>query len=238
MSVTTDSTLNYPINIQPLTVIDWGLMDYELALQKQMELVETVSKNNLPGYIVFCTHPPVVTLGRKTEPNDVFAWKGPTVEVSRGGRATYHGPSQLVIYPIVNLNYVYNPTATSTCSDEQIQRAYHDINKYLRNLEKAILRTLKTFAISAETKSYPDTGIWVQDKKIASLGVAVKNWVTYHGAAINILNDPNAFQGMNPCGLSNDVMTNLENLLPNHSTSDFLYNHFKTAFLNHIHWIG
>jgi lipoate-protein ligase B len=87
-----------------MVVQDWGLIDYQEALNKQLELVEVLSQEqNHPGFLIFCTHPHVVTTGRQTKPEDIFAWKGPVVDVSRGGRATYHGPSQLVIYPIINL---------------------------------------------------------------------------------------------------------------------------------------
>lgn len=182
----------------PLEILDWGLIDYSQALQQQMELVEQVAIEDKNGYVIFCSHTPVVTLGRKTEPGDVFAWQGPVVEVSRGGRATYHGPSQLVIYPIINLGKT------------QAHRPYHDINQYLRNLEELVIQSLKVIGITAHRKIYPDTGVWVGSKKIASLGVAVKNWVTYHGAAVNVTSDPMAFQGMNPCGFSSSIMTSIE----------------------------
>ncbi len=182
----------------PFEILDWGLIDYTQALQQQMELVEKVAIEDKNGFVIFCSHPPIVTLGRKTEPGDVFAWQGPVVEVSRGGRATYHGPSQLVIYPIINLGKA------------QAHRPYHDINQYLRNLEELLIQSLKEIGITAHRKIYPDTGVWVGSKKIASLGVAVKNWVTYHGAAINVTSDPMAFQGMNPCGFSGSIMTTIE----------------------------
>ena len=80
-----------------MEIQDWGLIDYFESNKRQLELVERVSTENLPGVIVFCTHPEIVTLGRSTEDGDVFSWDGPVAEISRGGRATYHGPSQLVI---------------------------------------------------------------------------------------------------------------------------------------------
>ena len=191
---------------------DWGLIDYELALQKQLERVETVSQDqNHPGFLIFCTHPAVVTTGRQTKPEDVFAWKGPIVEVSRGGRATYHGPSQLVVYPILNLK------------KERHGRGPQEVRGYLREFEKAIVLTLKDFGIEAVGKTSQkipgeqvetdETGVWIKNLKIASLGIAVKKWISYHGAAINIKNDPTAFVGMNPCGFNSEVMTSLEQQL-------------------------
>ena len=182
---------------------DWGLIDYEQALQKQVDLVEAVSQDpSHPGFLIFCTHPAVVTTGRQTKPEDIFAWQGPVVEVSRGGRATYHGPSQLVVYPILNLKFARH------------SRGPQEVRGYLRALEQAIVETLKEFGISAAGKAEAEeTGVWVFDKKIASLGIAVKKWISYHGAAINLTFDPQAFAGMNPCGFKSDVMTSAEQQL-------------------------
>jgi len=188
---------------------DWGLIDYKTALNKQLALVEKVAEKksqnanhhaNHPGFLIFCTHPHIVTLGRQTQPTDVFAWAGESVEISRGGRATYHGPSQLVIYPILNLKKA------------RAGRGPQEIRGYLRALELTIIETLKEYSVNAKAES-ADTGVWVGSKKIASLGIAVKKWVTYHGAAINLDNDPLAFQGLNPCGFKSSTMICLETLL-------------------------
>lgn len=193
-----------------MQTLDWGLIDYEEALAKQLELVEKVASQNLRGILVFCTHPAVVTLGRATQPGDVFAWPGPIKEISRGGRATYHGPSQLVVYPILNLNH------------STTQLPAKDIGAYLRSFEQGIVSTLAEFGVEAQGRSLQkkseeqppedETGVWVGRKKVASLGIAVKKWVSYHGAAINLSEDPEAFVGMNPCGFSPNVMTSLEAL--------------------------
>lgn len=188
---------------------DWGLIKYEDALKKQLEYVETVFQSeNHPGFLIFCSHPEVVTTGRQTLPDDLFAWTGPVVEVSRGGRATYHGPSQIVVYPIINIK---NPRKN---------RGAQEVRGFLRDLEKSIVITLKKFLVVSHGKtsekteqSLEDTGVWVNDKKIASCGIAVKKWITFHGAAINFFDDPTAFYGINPCGYKTDVMTNLEKLL-------------------------
>lgn len=190
---------------------DWGPINYEKALEIQEQLVEKVAAEKLSGVLVFCTHPPIVTLGRKTEAGDVFAWKGPIKEISRGGRATYHGPSQLVIYPIINLDL-------STTN-----RPQRDIGWYLRTLENAIIDALKAEGITAIGKSLQkksqtdsgaeETGVWVGNQKIASLGIGVRKWVTFHGAALNVDEDPQAFQGMKPCGFSTETMVSMEKLL-------------------------
>lgn len=198
-----------------MEIQDWGLIDYFEAQKKQLELVERIHIENRPGIIVFCTHPEIVTLGRSTEPGDVFSWDGPVAEISRGGRATYHGPSQLVIYPLINLKHSDRPVS------EQ-----HNVTGHLRKLENAIIEWLHSLHVHAEGKtldlgnrrpqtdyrgnSVEETGVWVNGKKIASLGIAVKKWITYHGAAINLYADENAFRGMYPCGFSQSVMTNVE----------------------------
>jgi lipoyl(octanoyl) transferase len=196
---------------------DWGLMDYQQALNKQLEYVEKVAAaaDNVfghPGFLIFCTHPPVVTLGRQTQPEDLFAWKGPVIEISRGGRATYHGPSQVVVYPILNLK------------QPRTGRGPQEVRGYLRALEQAIVDTLKDFgvvdAIGKTPQKIPgqavetdETGVWIGPQKIASLGIAVKKWVTFHGAAINFSYDPEAFVGMNPCGFKTSTMLSLEQKL-------------------------
>jgi len=207
-------------------IVDLGLVDYNKALNKQLEILNEVHEKNLKGKIIFCSHPHTVTLGRKTKNSDVFGFSGQIIEVSRGGRATYHGPSQLVVYPIINLNFASENRPTK------------DIGKFLRLLEQAVVNTLIHFDVKAEGKfdkeksvstttnstsaivdtiksdpSLEDTGVWVGKQKIASIGIAVKKWITYHGVAINLDNDPQAFQGLNPCGYKSSIMTNLEKLI-------------------------
>ncbi len=179
-----------------MEIINLGEKDYKEALDIQMQYVEELmsdpSKNEK---LIICSHPPVVTLGRKTQKEDIGLWSGKVYEISRGGRATYHGPGQVVIYPIINL-----------------EKRNNDIYKYVRHLEDAMVLALKDYSI--DSKGDPDsTGVWVENKKIASIGIAIKRWVTYHGLAINLYNDPLAFSGINPCGMSQDTMISLESIL-------------------------
>ncbi len=186
-----------------LTFEHWGLIDYDQALDRQLDLLHKIADGTSPDTLIFCTHPPVVTLGRKTQQGDVFAWDGPIKDISRGGRATYHGPSQLLVYPLINLD-----------RNDLKHRAQRDVHAFLRKIENAIVLTLKEFNISAVGKNNEDeTGVWVESQKIASLGIGVKRWVTYHGAAINLDQDEKAFYGMKPCGFANSIMTNAEHLL-------------------------
>jgi lipoyl(octanoyl) transferase len=190
---------------------DWGTIEYAESLAKQEMLLESTAQSQTSGTLVFCTHPPIVTLGRKTQPGDVFGWQGPTMEISRGGRATYHGPSQLVVYPIYNLDF------------PRPGKPNRDIAWYLRSLEDAIVETLAEYGVKAQGKSLQkkssddkgedETGVWVENRKIASLGIGVRKWICFHGAAINLDRDPNAFLGMKPCGFNKETMVSLEEIL-------------------------
>lgn len=196
--------------VLPLPMMDLGLIEYERGLDYQTRLLDQVAHLQSRGMVLFCSHPAIVTLGRKSEPSDYAGWKGQVIEVSRGGRATYHGPNQLVIYPLMNLQLA-GP-----------KRPAKDIAIYLRGLEHVIIDALGKIGIQAQSRpesrdSFDPTanftGVWVGNRKIASIGIAVRKWVTYHGAAINVTNDPTAFQGMRPCGFSPSIMTSVEEQL-------------------------
>ncbi len=208
--------------------VDWGLIDYQKALSQQIALAEKTAEESLPGTIVFCSHPEIVTLGSKTRSDDVISWDGPQIQISRGGRATYHGPSQLVIYPIINLNL---PSPT---------RPAKDIHIFLRQFESAIIETLKDYDIKAlgkslqkknsEAEGQDETGVWFQDQKLASLGIQVKRWVSLHGAAINLEHDSQAFRGIKPCGFEPERMISVEKIL----NKKLNRNEFKAQLLQRL----
>jgi lipoate-protein ligase B len=178
-----------------MKVINLGLIDYKKALDIQLKTLDSVIKGEQEDCLIICHHPSVVTLGRKSTQNDLIGWDGLVYEISRGGKATYHGPGQVVVYPVINL-----------------EKRDNDIYKFLRGLEQAMVNTLTDFGI-IDSKGDPDsTGVWINDRKIASIGIAIKRWVTYHGLAINIFHDDKAFKGINPCGLNVNVMTSLEEI--------------------------
>jgi len=189
----------------PLSVQDWGLIDYASALRRQLDLVDLVSREHARETLIFCSHPPVVTLGRATQPGDVFGWPGETVEINRGGRATYHGPSQVVVYPILDLNL-----------------RGRDLHKYMRHLEEATVAALAEFGVHAtgrtsqvneDGSASEATGVWFGARKLASIGIGVRKWVTFHGLALNVNFDPKAFIGMKPCGFSTETMISMEEVL-------------------------
>lgn len=204
---------------------NWGRVDYGAALEKQEQLVEAVYQGLRPPTVVFCSHPPVVTKGRATLPDDITDWQGSIIEINRGGRATYHGPSQIIVYPIIPLNQA------------SAQRRARDIGSYLRQFEMAIVDVLRDIGIQAQGKSYQakenaetvkeETGVWVGGKKVASLGVSVRHWISFHGAAINVEFDPAAFVGLLPCGFQSSVMVSLEELLGAPPDRDFLLERLK-----------
>ncbi|MCP4915250.1 MAG: lipoyl(octanoyl) transferase LipB [Oligoflexia bacterium] len=177
-----------------------GKMSYEQAYQVQLDTVAKVINGESEDTLIICSHDPVVTLGKKSSEADICGWNGETVSIERGGKATYHGPGQVVIYPIINL-----------------KNKGQNIAGFLQAMEDAMVEVLKEYGIEGAgnpNRGEPDyTGVWVGQKKIASIGVAVKRWVTYHGLAFNLEEDPMAFQGINPCGFSTDTMTSLQKVL-------------------------
>jgi len=173
-------------------LLDFGRMEYGKALGLQKELAAMRAKGEIPDALILVEHDHVITLGRKTtqvnfKPQDI-----PVFEVERGGDATYHGPGQLVGYPIVLL-------------------ADHDVRRHVRNMEEAIIRTAGAFGVEGERlEGHP--GIWVGGKKLASIGVAVTEWVTYHGFALNVNTDLSYFEHIRPCGLDPSAMTSMQKI--------------------------
>ena len=151
---------------------NWNLIDYETALERQMSYASGVFEKRRPSTVIFCSHPPIVTLGRKTKAADVGTWAGQQLHVNRGGSATYHGPSQIVGYPILDLKLL-------GC----------DLHSHLRSIETAVVNALLRIGIAARGRQHENaeaTGVWVGDRKIASIGIGVRNWVSLHGFALNV----------------------------------------------------
>ena len=172
-----------------LDVLRLGMVPYEEAHERQRELLERRLAGEIPDTLVLCEHQEVVTLGRGTPPEAVEGLELPVIEVERGGEATYHGPGQLVVYPILAL------------PEER-----RDLHRYLRDLEEVVIRCLGEVGIVG-TRRPGLTGVWVDEQKICSVGVAVRRWVTWHGFALNVHTDLEAFRGFRPCGLDSEVMT-------------------------------
>lgn len=207
------------------SVLYWGLIDYQECEAKQLALLEDIHQSQSPGHLVLCSHPEVVTLGKASQSSeDLIDWTGPVYEVNRGGRATYHGPEQIVIYCLVNLKFPGK------------DRKMKDIPDLLRGIEKSCVTVLNEHGINAEGKTNShsdlnDTGVWVAGQKIMSLGIAVRHWISYHGLALNYGSNPKAFSGIRPCGFSRAEMTCLENLLDPLPAKDFI----ATQLLRSLH---
>lgn len=177
--------------------VDLGRAPYDTVWALQRHLVERRIAGLVPDVLLVLEHEPAVTLGRKVRPGQTREGLAgvPTFEVERGGDLTYHGPGQLVVYPILAL-----------------PEPRRDVVRYLRDLEEGILRTLRHFGLDGARRDGL-TGAWVGERKVASLGVAVRQWVTYHGLSLNVTAEPeHAFTRLSPCGLPGAVMSSMESL--------------------------
>ncbi|MGE0867305.1 MAG: lipoyl(octanoyl) transferase LipB [Kofleriaceae bacterium] len=183
------------------TVVDLGTISYRDAWAKQLELVEQRQRGDAGDTLLLVEHPHVFTLGRRREAESNVLSPGDVevIGIERGGDVTYHGPGQIVAYPIVLLD-----------GDER------DLHKYLRNLEQAVIDTCATFGIIADRES-GKTGVWTgpEDarRKLCSMGIACRKWVTFHGLALNVTTDLAYFYRINPCGFDSAVMTSMANEL-------------------------
>jgi lipoate-protein ligase B len=175
-------------------LIDLGTREFGEVWTRQRELVGARQRDEIPDTLVFVEHPHVITAGRRAHAENLLAVaETPLFEIERGGDVTYHGPGQLVGYPIFLL-----------------RDGERDLHRYLRNLEEALIRALARWQLPAGRK--PDwTGVWTADqaRKLASIGIAVKRWVTMHGFALNVSTDLARFAAINPCGLDATVMASM-----------------------------
>ena len=186
-------------------LVDLGTVEYREAWDLQRAVAAAVAGGTLPDTVLLLEHPPTVTLGRRTEPGELHLPAGAdvaVVEVDRGGKSTYHGPGQLVCYPILDL-----------------ARHGQDVRRYCRDLEEALIRTLAAFGL-AGTRIEGLTGVWLErsavpggggpPRKIASIGIHLTRWVSTHGYALNVDLDPAPFTDwITACGLENAAFTSM-----------------------------
>ncbi|SRR5581483_1219362 len=193
---------------------DLGRLDYLAGVSVQEQLVARKQHEPLPDILLFVEHPHVYTLGRGGKEANVLAPHGvPVVRASRGGDVTYHGPGQLVVYPIIDLR----------------SKLRKDVHRYVRNLELSAMRTLEDFGLPSMRRP-PFTGIWIGDKKIAAIGVAVKRAITYHGLALNVNTDLEYFKGIIPCGLTWADVTSMAKELGKEQSAERV----REVFLRHF----
>src|SRR5574341_206026 len=179
-----------------------GLIDYQNAIKLQLSLIEKRMKEEIEDVLLLLQHPPTFTMGRsgKTEHilSNIEELKKRGIhfeEISRGGDVTYHGPGQLIGYPILDLN-----------------KFKRDIHQYLRNIEEMLILTLGDFNIKAR-RIEGLTGVWVNEEKVASIGVGIKRWITYHGFALNVNTELSYFDMIIPCGIPGAKMTSMKKIV-------------------------
>ena len=176
-----------------LRILDVGRMEYGECLALQHRLRDARIRGEGEDILIVVEHPPVATLGRRGEPGDVFDPDLPVFAVERGGKATYHGLGQLVLYPIVHLG-----------------EGNRDVRAWVQCLEGLVVRLLAEFGVAAHIRpEHP--GVWTvaTDRKVASIGIAVQHWVSFHGIALNVGIDLREFGRIDPCGLGSSVMTSM-----------------------------
>jgi len=204
-------------------ILDLGLMDYKKAWDLQRHLWSKRVEGELPDLSLLLEHPHVITLGRRGNRSHLIAsqevleeMKIPIFHVERGGDVTYHGPGQMVVYPILDLKeYGYR------------------IVRYIDELEEVVLQALRDFGIKGRRDPL-NRGVWVNEDKIASVGVAIKRWVTLHGFSLNYETDLKYFDLINPCGLEGKRMTSMTKILGRKVSKELLAQkisfHFKEIF--------
>jgi lipoate-protein ligase B len=194
-------------------LLDLGLREYVYVWDLQRKLVDLRAAKVIPDTLILVQHPHVFTVG-KAVPGDSLTQIGgvPVFRIERGGQWTYHGLGQLVGYPILDLDV-----------------RQRDIHGFLRKLEETMIRALAEFNITAE-RHQGQTGVWVQEKKIASIGAAIRNWTTFHGFALNINTDLSYFELIEPCGMPSSTMTSMKALLGREMDFDAVKNEITKNF--------
>ena len=197
---------------------DLGRLDFLAALSRQEQLIELKQRQAVADILLFVEHPHVYTIGRSGDLNNVLAAQDvPLHRASRGGDVTYHGPGQLVVYPIIGLR----------------SKLRKDVHRYVKNLEMTAIETLKNFGLEARRRP-PYTGIWIDNRKIAAMGIAVRRGITFHGLALNVNTDLSYFDRIIPCGLSWADVTSMAKELGKdpsvHNVRESFLRHFAELF--------
>lgn len=208
-----------------MIVQDWGTIEFYDAWRRQRELADAVLRLDQPDTLVFCEHPPVITLGRTTQDGSVLtsrellAQQGvDVIEINRGGEATVHNPGQLVGYPIFNLN-----------------RSRLDLHWFLRLLEQAVIDALAEHTVQAQ-RVEGLTGVWIgESRKICAIGLHCSRWVTSHGFALNVSNHLDLFEAIVPCGIRERGVTSLASELETPPTMQELKDSITRAMRARLH---
>ena len=180
-----------------MRVIDLGRVTYEDAVEQMKAVLDQRINGAVPDTLLICEHEPVYTVGRTRGAADNILNPAsiPIVSVSRGGDVTFHGPGQLVGYPIF-----------------QLPEHRHDLHGFMRGLEEMMIRTLGRLGVTAG-RDPRNTGVWVNGQKIMAIGISARRWVTWHGFALNLTVDLDHYQRINPCGMNSELVTRLSDQL-------------------------
>ncbi len=170
-------------------VRDLGRRGFEETYRLQQDLLQARLREEVGDLLLLVEHDAVVTRGRRSAEGDTAGVPFPVVTIERGGEATFHGPGQLVAYPIFKM-----------------VEGQRDLHAYLRWLEGIVIRSLAAVGVEGRREE-GFTGVWIGPQKVCSIGVAVRGWVTWHGLAVNVTTDLDAYRSFSPCGLRGDVMT-------------------------------
>jgi lipoyl(octanoyl) transferase len=180
-----------------------GLTPYSKAHALQQELVERRKRDEIPDHLLLLEHPHVITLGRAANRANILIDDAMRMQcgvelfdTGRGGDVTYHGPGQLVGYPIIKLS-----------------PGRQDVRRYVKDLQEVLVRTAHDFGIDAEARSGDYVGVWVRDEKLAAIGIRISRWVTMHGFAFNVTTNLDYFNLIVPCGIRGRGVTSLSKLL-------------------------
>ena len=193
-------------------VKDLGLCDYDKALLSQKNTRNELIKNSGQNTLFLLEHNHTYTLGKNGNPNNILNQNYKLFQTDRGGDVTYHGPGQLVGYPIIDLKTMGL-----------------GIRSYVSNIEKVLIHVLNDYSINASIKPGL-TGVWIEDRKIASIGIRVSRWITTHGFALNVNTDMNYFSNIISCGIENVSMTSIEKELG----KKISMNDIKQSTINHF----
>ena len=214
-----DNNFIHSLKKNHLNFIYLGKQDYQVAWDLQKQIHELNKENKIPDIVLFLEHNDVYTFGKNADKNFLLN-KHPEVDVvetDRGGQITYHGPGQLVGYPIINLNHYKK-----------------SVSWFMRSLERVIIDTLKHYNIKSSIKDGMP-GVWVGDDKICAMGVRIARWVTMHGFALNINPDMKYFDGMIPCGIMDCGVTSLYEQInkdiDNQELIEIISNMFNKVFI-------
>jgi len=201
--------------VNRIKIIDLGFLDYKNSWNYQKELQKKVLIGDCSDSIIFVEHDSVYTFGKNSDKSNLLVSKDSKIkiyETERGGEITYHGPGQIVCYPILNL-----------------KNFKQSVTWYMRALEEVIIETLKLFKIKA-TRKDGLTGVWVKDKKIGAQGVRMTKWVTMHGFALNVNTDLRFFNDIIPCGIKDFGVTSIEKIIGKEQDLSLVKEHILISF--------